>query len=158
GGRSWRGRAGGEPRPPSGGHRRGTQSTTCAERLTRPPPPTPKEFVRAGLQAFAPAGSDLGGEFVALLRDRPRVAFLLALGGPRRTITRHGSTVQSVSMISVRSRPAGAPTSLCSTRTRSTTSPTRGRFRRSTSADRKSIARRFRSDGQGSRRISWRAR
>jgi imidazolonepropionase-like amidohydrolase len=45
-----------------------------------------KDLVRAGLDVFAHMVSDVDDELVALLRDRPRVAFLLALGGPRRTI------------------------------------------------------------------------
>jgi len=45
-----------------------------------------KDLVRAGLDVFAHMVSDVDDELIALLKERPRVAFLLALGGPRRTI------------------------------------------------------------------------
>jgi imidazolonepropionase-like amidohydrolase len=45
-----------------------------------------KDLLRAELDVFAHMVSDVDDEFMALLRERPRVAFLLALGGPRRTI------------------------------------------------------------------------
>jgi imidazolonepropionase-like amidohydrolase len=45
-----------------------------------------KDLVRAGLDVFAHMVSDVDDEFIALLRDRPHVAFLPALGGPRRIV------------------------------------------------------------------------
>ena len=45
-----------------------------------------KELVRAGLDGFAHMVDDVDDELVALLKGRPNVFFLLALGGPRRTI------------------------------------------------------------------------
>ena len=45
-----------------------------------------KDLVRAGLDVFAHMVSDVDDELIGLLKERPRVAFLLALGGPRRTI------------------------------------------------------------------------
>jgi imidazolonepropionase-like amidohydrolase len=45
-----------------------------------------KDLVRAGLDGFAHAVPDADDEFIALLKQRPTVFFLLALGGLRRTI------------------------------------------------------------------------
>jgi imidazolonepropionase-like amidohydrolase len=45
-----------------------------------------KDLVRAGVDGFAHMVSDIDDELLRLLTDRPNVFFLLALGGPRRTI------------------------------------------------------------------------
>ena len=45
-----------------------------------------KDLVRSGIDGFGHMVSDVDDELLALLKDRPNVFFLLALGGPRRTI------------------------------------------------------------------------
>jgi imidazolonepropionase-like amidohydrolase len=45
-----------------------------------------KELLRSGIDVFAHMISDVDDELVALFRQHPKTAVLLALGGPRRTI------------------------------------------------------------------------